>query len=340
MKKFLTIIILTLSLCFVFTACESAKTTDEKLAEAKSELNIEYGQAIEHSVALPATGKHGAAITWVSSHPHVIGHNGVVAVRPVNDLDATLTATITLDGKTETKQFNVTILERDKSIFNALSEKDENFFEFGNTLGDDGIVTENENSTLNVKIGGMTRFGGYNSAFEDETWNDGYTAGIEVYLDPALWSDDEFFIWSCALNGNDGKYISEALFHARKVDGVLKVGTKGKTNGKSISYGASDAFNIAATGDSTAKVVTEAGWYTITAKFYDEDGDILVQWDLIKNSDNENIFTSSRKMLYTNGGSSEQLTSDLVSGNRYGWFCLLTAKNGIDIRNIWMGTNQ
>ncbi len=61
---------------------------------------------------LPVKGDHGSAITWESSDPSVIDANGVVTLPAEGKETVTLTATLSYDGKTETKEFSVVVWSR------------------------------------------------------------------------------------------------------------------------------------------------------------------------------------------------------------------------------------
>jgi len=60
-------------------------------------------------VTLPATGNNGSAITWVSSHPAIIGNDGKIVALPEENTEVTLIATLILGTLTETKEFEVTL---------------------------------------------------------------------------------------------------------------------------------------------------------------------------------------------------------------------------------------
>ncbi|MDO3381798.1 LamG-like jellyroll fold domain-containing protein [Gilvimarinus algae] len=82
------------------------------LASAEAILDLGDVSAVQSDFALPATGPYAAAIEWSSSDPSLIAINGNTAVvtRPQSvDAEVTLTATLTLDGETAQKAFNITI---------------------------------------------------------------------------------------------------------------------------------------------------------------------------------------------------------------------------------------
>lgn len=101
-----------------FTVTVKQQSTDAQRAAAdKAALAIGYktgdsAASVTQPLTLPASGPNGSAITWVSSHPSVISHDGKTVNRPAagqGDATVTLTATITYGGATETKTFTLTV---------------------------------------------------------------------------------------------------------------------------------------------------------------------------------------------------------------------------------------
>lgn len=69
--------------------------------------------AVTVNLSLPTAGKYGTVITWESSNPEVISHNGKV-MRPTaeeGDRSVTLTATVSDGTRSVTKSFTVTVLK-------------------------------------------------------------------------------------------------------------------------------------------------------------------------------------------------------------------------------------
>ncbi len=60
-------------------------------------------------LTLPATGANGSAITWVSSHPAIIGNDGVVVELPAEETTVTFTGTFKLGEVTKTKEYQVIV---------------------------------------------------------------------------------------------------------------------------------------------------------------------------------------------------------------------------------------
>lgn len=91
------------------TATSEALATVADALDVKTELTIS-----DEGYSLPTAGKNGAAINWESSNEYYIGNNGNVFI-PTPDLGnqtVTLTANITLNGQSTTKEFTVTLYAR------------------------------------------------------------------------------------------------------------------------------------------------------------------------------------------------------------------------------------
>jgi hypothetical protein len=68
---------------------------------------------IEADLVLPSKGASGCDITWSSSHPRILSESGQVH-RPktgVGDRAVTLTATISHSGQSDTRVFELTVLQ-------------------------------------------------------------------------------------------------------------------------------------------------------------------------------------------------------------------------------------
>jgi hypothetical protein len=84
----------------------------QQLVDEAALLDLGDLSAVKSNIALPLTGSDGIAISWVSSNTGVVSNSGVVT-RPAlgaPSAQATLTATLSKSGFTETKQFVATVL--------------------------------------------------------------------------------------------------------------------------------------------------------------------------------------------------------------------------------------
>lgn len=73
------------------------------IAEVKSALVLD--STVTRDLSLPTEGAKGTRITWESIKPEVISTDGKVNVPTDTDADVTLTATIAVGGKSDTKEF-------------------------------------------------------------------------------------------------------------------------------------------------------------------------------------------------------------------------------------------
>jgi predicted extracellular nuclease len=117
--KILTLaIVLTLSL--TLAACgKDDSGNSELLEEDKTTLMLADDlRNLVDNITLPTTGKNGSTVTWSSSNTDALANDGTVT-RPANgegDAVLTLTATLTLDGESVTKDFKVRVLEAPEEI--------------------------------------------------------------------------------------------------------------------------------------------------------------------------------------------------------------------------------
>ncbi len=92
----------------------------DSVAADKAALVIGYAgtdsaASVTQDMTLPTTGDNGTTITWVSSDTAVIANNGAVTRPAANAADAsvTLTATITKNSASDTKDFTLTVIKKD-----------------------------------------------------------------------------------------------------------------------------------------------------------------------------------------------------------------------------------
>ncbi|MFC6605032.1 family 43 glycosylhydrolase [Ectobacillus funiculus] len=87
-------------------------TDQEAVAKAVGTLSLGDTSSVIQDLKLPVTADNGVSISWKSDSPSVISDTGKVT-RPVKDqkdTNVTLTATISRNGHSETKNFTVTVL--------------------------------------------------------------------------------------------------------------------------------------------------------------------------------------------------------------------------------------
>ncbi|MFX3647528.1 MAG: immunoglobulin-like domain-containing protein [Paenibacillus sp.] len=98
-----------------FTLIVKALPSDStSVDEAKAALVVHNITDVRGHITLPASGLYGTTITWASAQPNVVSVNGEVQ-RPAHGsghIDVKLTATITLNSASTTKEFIAKVKER------------------------------------------------------------------------------------------------------------------------------------------------------------------------------------------------------------------------------------
>ncbi len=99
---------------------EVEKTTEEKLAEDVEALSIHDADDVRGNIYLPLKGKNGSEISWKSSDSSVVtdkekdGKAAGVVKRGDEDVKVTLTASLSLEGNTDTKDIEVTVKAKNR----------------------------------------------------------------------------------------------------------------------------------------------------------------------------------------------------------------------------------
>jgi hypothetical protein len=133
----------TLEQDFIVTVLAATEFTDAELVQqAKDSLVLAVAGIVTSDIELPATGANGTTVTWASSNTDVVADDGTVT-RPENgdgNAAVTLTATITLNSASTTKEIEVLVQENDPAnLFATVVLLN------GSTLGDvvefEGIVS-------------------------------------------------------------------------------------------------------------------------------------------------------------------------------------------------------
>ncbi|AXV04952.1 T1SS secreted agglutinin RTX [Euzebya pacifica] len=148
------------------------------------------------------------------------------------------------------------------------------------------------------------------------TWTAGWTAEIDVYLDPS-WDAGEGFDYSVAATGTDGLHQRDFIFHVAKdaSENALLVAGSNNTN-----------FAVFEDLETRNHVeVTDAGWYTLQHVFRDHNGTLAVDLNLL-DSNGTVLFTETRNTP------ADTIPGE-VGGNRYGWFTVIDVDGGIKVDN-------
>jgi hypothetical protein len=152
-KKFLTLGLAILGI-FTLTACTGDEGyTDEELLtmiqEAMDELDLL--DTISTDLTLPNSGLNGVTITWESSDPDIIATDGTVTRPTKTERNKTvrLTATLTLEGQSLIKTFDITVLaEEDLNDAEKVAADTASLFvQEGAVYGDLTLPTSGPNGT-------------------------------------------------------------------------------------------------------------------------------------------------------------------------------------------------
>ncbi len=104
---------------YVIPAVSEDMSAEDRVAGAVEELSI--SNTVINALTLPVNGANETTITWASSDEDTLDANGAVVLRDVEDSTVTLTATISYEDVSETKEFEVTVLGENTIVDNALA---------------------------------------------------------------------------------------------------------------------------------------------------------------------------------------------------------------------------
>ena len=115
-------------------ALQSQMSDEEALYADKEALSIGFTKCVSRDLVLPTEGKNGSGISWRSSHPEIIGHDGKFTV-PKQITQVTLTATLKKGGYKTDKVFVATANDRSmydviKDYVDVMIEKGRDIFDF------------------------------------------------------------------------------------------------------------------------------------------------------------------------------------------------------------------
>ena len=192
-----------------------------------------------------------------------------------------------------------------------------------------GTVVDNADGTISImpdenNAGANTYFG---NSDKNIPWKaTGITAKINIKLDSASMSTNEYFNISVAVNGlrnNVVQFIGERSIYFRKYSSGIKVGY--------IELGTSDDINKQATSNSSAKVLAD-GNYTISFFSHKKSSDNTIVMDIAVIDENGTVQFEVKDCLLSNDDGIAS-TSD-IAGVRYLWFSSLNVKKGVKVNNI------
>jgi T1SS-143 domain-containing protein len=184
--------------------------------------------------------------------------------------------------------------------------------------GDNGIVTKSGSGNYALVTqttgGPFTRFGGDDSSFDG-----GFKASVDIYLDPAKLASGEGFDYSVAVNDQAGNHLRDFIFHVTKdtSTGLMLVGASNNTGFDPIE-------NLE---DGQHGTITSGGWYTFEEVFHAAVGGTLAVDMVVRNAAGVIVFTQTLN-------NPADLLSTMVGGHRYGWFTNIDVAGGIAIDNV------
>ncbi len=115
MKKIVFILAIVLLTACQFGNKKTTTTTEsdaDKVAADKAALTISGDlNHVTDDLVLPTSGENGTTITWESSNTDIITDDGIVTPSTEGDATVILTATITLNDASDTKEFTVIVTE-------------------------------------------------------------------------------------------------------------------------------------------------------------------------------------------------------------------------------------
>ena len=114
---------------FMLTVLAQPASDENDVTQAKATLTITYASgdsagSVTQDIALPTTGENGVTITWASSDMGKVSNAGAVT-RPgsgESNAEVTLTATLTKNAASDTKEFMLTVLAQPASDEDAVTQ--------------------------------------------------------------------------------------------------------------------------------------------------------------------------------------------------------------------------
>ena len=114
---------------FMLTVLAQPASDENDVTQAKAILTITYASgdsagSVTQDIALPTTGENGVTITWASSDMGKVSNAGAVT-RPgsgESNAEVTLTATLTKNAASDTKEFMLTVLAQPASDEDAVTQ--------------------------------------------------------------------------------------------------------------------------------------------------------------------------------------------------------------------------
>ncbi|TCT34759.1 VCBS domain-containing protein [Martelella mediterranea] len=232
---------------------------------------------------------------------------------------------ITVTGSNDAPVLDVASAIDDSLQFNSQDDLDDPAWR-GGSWGDINIVNpgdagyiETPDGTAHGLISPASYFGPYNffDAYRYE-WTGGWIVETSVYLD-TNWQDGEGFDYTSAAWGSDATHQRDFVFHVLKDNGGLYI--SGNNNA-----GWSPTPSIVTGPSAHNYEIVDSGWYTLQHLFYEQDGYLAVDLNLVDASGNI-LFTETRTNTTQDG-------IENIGSNGYSWFTYSTVADGLAIDGI------
>ena len=194
-----------------------------------------------------------------------------------------------------------------------------------NLFGVYGTVEKNDNSLIlkrpdGANYAGSTYFGESDKNFEWE--NSGLTVSLNVNIDTSKYGQNDYSVWSLALNENDGKYITE--------NSVFFVGTDSNVKFIYKNIGVETDYSVLTEEETAVSLTT--GDYTIKFDYNVNDNKEIILDVLLLDSENTKIYSSlnNKVVVIEHDGytPNSPLKEENVGGLRYLWLARTTV-NGV-----------
>lgn len=179
----------------------------------------------------------------------------------------------------------------------------------------------NENATIAGSLGATGSESGAYTYYDGKrtVWTGGFTTFQDVYLDTS-WVNGSGFDFTSAVTKTDGNHFQDFIWHVGMHDGNLLVNASNNTDFAFNSY------KLLNENSGQYGTVTAEGWYTLQTVFFEDNGYLSVDFNLLNSNGNE-IYSINRTTTSSNKPFSD------VGGNRYGWFTYVGVDGGLAIDN-------
>lgn len=136
------------------------------------------------------------------------------------------------------------------------------------------------------------------------TFGSGFVVKQDIYLD-TTWNNENGFDYAVAVNKPDGSHRRDFVWHVGVVDGSLLINASNNANtsfkpGKLLNENGGNYFTV-----------NSSGWYTFETVFYDNEGILAVDMNLLDTAGNT-LYSITRSSAVDD-------IATVVGGPRYGW---------------------